>query len=105
MIGAGDSLRLLDDRIEMESYPCQRLIGKVNLLIKYGLAGNEIYELPVKGNVTVVMEHFGFAIKSCLNQPGNSMRLVPPNGGIGAVSGDLEVVPDIEPVLRLVDES
>jgi hypothetical protein len=68
IIAPGSSLRVLDDRIDMELFPCQKLAGRMELLIKYGLPGNEIYELPVKGAITIVMESWGF-VGSILMDP------------------------------------
>jgi hypothetical protein len=56
----GASVRVLDDRIPMEEFPCQHLGGKMDLLIKYGRKGNEKFELRVNGPVKIQMENSGF---------------------------------------------
>jgi hypothetical protein len=56
----GTSMRFMDDTIEMAEFPCQRLSGKIDLLLKYGRPGNEVFELHPKGDLVIVMEHYGF---------------------------------------------
>ena len=52
--------RLLDDRIEMDSIPCNRLSGHIDMVIKYGKKGREKFELHPYGVVDIVMTEFGF---------------------------------------------
>lgn len=60
LIPAGGTVRICDDRIELDEMPCQRLAGKIDLVIKYGLPGKEHFDLCVKGGLDIIMEHFGF---------------------------------------------
>ena len=55
----GASIRVLDDAIPMDEFPCQRLSGKMDMLIKYGTPGNETFELRIKGTLDVLMESYG----------------------------------------------
>lgn len=50
----------MDDAIPMDQWPCQHLSGNMDMLIKYGRKGNEKFEIPIKGAVTIVMESNGF---------------------------------------------
>jgi hypothetical protein len=60
MIAAGQKIRVCDEAMEMEQFPCQKLSGELDLFVRYGLPGKERFELHVKGPVSVVMEHYGF---------------------------------------------
>ena len=60
MIAAGQKIRICDDAMEMDQFPCQKLAGELDLLVRYGLPGKEHFELHVKGPVSVMMEHYGF---------------------------------------------
>lgn len=59
IVPAGSSIRVMDDAIEMDEYPCQKLKGRLDMLVKYGLPGNENFELHIKGSVDVVMQKSG----------------------------------------------
>jgi hypothetical protein len=48
-----------DDTIDMGKMPCSRLAGKMDMLIKYGHPGNEIFDLTIKGDVDISMESYG----------------------------------------------
>ena len=56
----GNTIRMLDNSIPMDEFPCQRLSGKMDFLIRYGLPKNETFELRVQGGIDVMMEGFGF---------------------------------------------
>lgn len=60
LVRPGGSIRIQDDPIPMDEFPCQRLAGKMDIFILYGRPGAEIYELRAKGTVSIVMESFGF---------------------------------------------
>jgi hypothetical protein len=60
IIAPGDKIRMVDDRILMDDFPCQRLSGKMNMRIRYGLPGSETFSLDVEGTLLIVMEHYGF---------------------------------------------
>lgn len=66
-VPAGTSMRFMDDRIDMEQIQCQRLSGKMDLLLKYGRPGKEIFELRPKGDLIIVMEHSGFVSQILVN--------------------------------------
>jgi hypothetical protein len=59
VIAAGQKIRICDEAMQMDQFPCQRLAGEIDLVVKYGLPGKEHFELHVKGPVAVVMEHYG----------------------------------------------
>jgi hypothetical protein len=56
---AGTSIRIMDDAITMDEFPCQRLTGKMDMLVKYGNPGNEIFEMHVKGSLDISLEPYG----------------------------------------------
>lgn len=60
IIPPGQSIRLMDDAIPMDQIQCQPLGGKVDLVVKYGNKGSEIFEFNVKGSVKINMESNGF---------------------------------------------
>jgi hypothetical protein len=67
IIQPGNTIRLADDPIEMDEFPCQRLSGKLNMLIKYGHPKNEDFELKIEGTVDVVLESNGIVTAVILN--------------------------------------
>jgi hypothetical protein len=70
VIQAKDKIRLMDDAIEMDDFPCQKLSGEMDLIVRYGLLGKEHYELRVKGPVLINMEHYGFVSSIMLDRSG-----------------------------------
>jgi hypothetical protein len=60
LIGPKDKFRLVDDRIDLNDMPCQRLSGAVKMVVKYGLPGKEKFEIVVEGTVEIIMERFGY---------------------------------------------
>jgi hypothetical protein len=66
-IAPGTSVRVMDDTIEMEEYPCQRLSGKIDMMIKYGRPGDEVFELHPKGVLDVIVESYGFVAQIMVN--------------------------------------
>jgi hypothetical protein len=56
---AWSKIRLLDDIIDMENLPCQKLIGNMNLVVKYGRPGKEKFELTTKGAIEIAMVESG----------------------------------------------
>src|SRR5439155_15172519 len=67
VVPAGDKIRIVDDRIQLEKMSCHRLTGNIDLLIKYGLPGKEHFELHVKGGVDIVMEKYGLVSQVILS--------------------------------------
>jgi hypothetical protein len=53
-------IRFSDDIIDMEQHPCGRLLGSMDMILKYGHPGKEIHEIHITCKVTIVMEHYGF---------------------------------------------
>jgi len=49
-----------DGRIDMKNSVCDDLDGKMDIKIKYGLPGEEQFDLTQKGTVEVFMEPFGY---------------------------------------------
>jgi hypothetical protein len=58
-ISPGATFFVNDEPIDMEEIPAGKLTGKIDMVVKYGLPGNEIYEFPIKGDVYIEMEDFG----------------------------------------------
>jgi hypothetical protein len=58
----GTTVRSNDDRIVPDSLPCQRLTGKIDFKFRYGLPGNEKFEMRLKADLDIQMESFGFVI-------------------------------------------
>ncbi len=58
-IPPGGRARVPDERINMNGTPCGRLSGKLDMLIKYGLPGEENLELRLIAELDIVMEDFG----------------------------------------------
>ena len=67
MVPAGSSMRFMDDAIDMEEFPCQRLAGKMDLSLKYGRPGKEVFELRPKGDLIIVMENSGLVSQILVN--------------------------------------
>jgi hypothetical protein len=59
IVPAGNTVRIVDDMIPMDEFPCQRLTGKMDMLVKYGTPGNEIFELHVTGSLDISLESYG----------------------------------------------
>ena len=55
----GGLVRLCDDIIDMEQYACGRLLGNINLDIKYGDSRKERFGIHVEGRVTISMDQSG----------------------------------------------
>jgi hypothetical protein len=55
----GMVVRISDEAIEMENMPCQKLIGKLDFKIKYGLPGKERFELHLKATSEIHLQPFG----------------------------------------------
>lgn len=60
LLGPGEAVLFNDDAIDMDETPCGPIAGEMDILIKYGLPGDERHDLRLHGNVNVQMEHFGF---------------------------------------------
>ncbi len=60
IVSPGSTVRICDDRIEMDGVQCGRMAGKMDFKIRYGLAGKEHYELRLWANLDIQMETFGF---------------------------------------------
>ncbi len=60
LLAPGARIRLCDDPIDMEQHQCGKLLGKVDIVIKYGKPGKESCEIKVDCKVNVIMEHYGF---------------------------------------------
>jgi hypothetical protein len=58
-IPAGQSVNIADDKINMEGYPCGRLVGKLRMLVKYGRPGKEVFVLDLNADLDIVMENWG----------------------------------------------
>jgi hypothetical protein len=56
----GGRIRLSDNAIDMEQHTCGRLLGKMDVVLKYGYPGKEIYEIHTECKVNMIMEHHGF---------------------------------------------
>jgi hypothetical protein len=59
VISSGARIRFCDDIIDMEQFPCGKLLGTINLDLRYGDAGREKYGIHVEGRVTITMDHSG----------------------------------------------
>jgi hypothetical protein len=66
-IAAGTTSRVNDDRMQMNGLPCGRLPGKVDMLIKYGLKGKEVFELRVVADLEIVMDSSGAVMQVAAN--------------------------------------
>jgi hypothetical protein len=80
VIAPGDKLRMVDDRIPMENYPCQRLSGKINMRIRYGVPGNEKFSMDVEGTLVIIMEHYGFVSQLQFNPQSSTATSEPTTG-------------------------
>jgi hypothetical protein len=59
----GASVTVMDDRIEMNDVACGRLAGKLDMLIKYGLRGDEEFEMRLLADLEIVMEPSGMVLQ------------------------------------------
>ena len=60
IMAPGARIRLCDDAIDMEQHKCERMLGNVDFVIKYGRQGKETCELKIDSKVNIIMEHYGF---------------------------------------------
>jgi hypothetical protein len=67
VIPAGVTMTIADDPIPMKSLPCQRLTGKMDLRLKYGLPGDERFELRFPATVDVPIESWGLHLQTITN--------------------------------------
>jgi hypothetical protein len=58
-IPPGETARIPDAAIQMDGYPCGRIAGKLNMLLKYGRPGRETLEMRLIADLDIVMENFG----------------------------------------------
>lgn len=58
-IRPGQTVVLFDDLINMNSHRCGRLNGRLDMLVKYGEAKNEKYDIVLKANVDIMMRPDG----------------------------------------------
>jgi hypothetical protein len=56
---SGTTFQVLDDPIDMEGARCERMEGFLNMKIKYGLPGKEVFDLDFDGKLDILMERFG----------------------------------------------
>lgn len=56
----GNTVFVMDDPIDMNNHPCEKLEGHMNLRIKYGYKGREKFSLQFAGRVEVLMRPEGF---------------------------------------------
>jgi hypothetical protein len=63
----GNTIRMTDDSIPMEEFPCQRLTGKIDMIVKYGMPQNEMFELHIKGGLDIQMESSGIVNMVAIN--------------------------------------
>jgi hypothetical protein len=56
----GNVVFVTDEAIPMNGHPCEKLEGRMNIKIKYGLPGKEKHELTFKGKVEALMRPEGF---------------------------------------------
>ncbi len=56
----GNTMHIMDTPIPMNALPCAKLEGKMKLEIKYGLPGNEVYDLNFNARVEALMQPVGF---------------------------------------------
>ena len=59
VISAGSTFSIPDERIDMDNISAGRLAGKLNMHIKYGLPGKEVYDLYLVCDVDILMEEYG----------------------------------------------
>jgi hypothetical protein len=45
--------------MQMDALPCDRVEGKMDIRLKYGLPGRERFELSFKADLDVLMQPFG----------------------------------------------
>lgn len=77
LIPARDKARLADDRIPMDGWPCQKMVGRVHMKIRYGRPGNEKFVLEIDGSVTVIMEHYGFVSQVQFSPKASTSSTIP----------------------------
>jgi hypothetical protein len=77
IVGPYNKIRVLDDAMEMDGVPCQRLSGQMDLTIKYGKPGKEKFELNPRGIVDIVMTDFGFVSSVTLGFVAETLNLQP----------------------------
>ena len=58
-LSPGATFSIPDEKIDMDNIPAGRLAGKLDMHIKYGLLGKEIYDLYLSCEVDIVMEDYG----------------------------------------------
>jgi hypothetical protein len=51
---------IMDDPIDMDGHPCEKLEGHMALTVKYGIPGKEKHELQFNGRVEALMRPEGF---------------------------------------------
>jgi len=55
----GGSVRIPDALMNLNDIPCGDIVGKMDMIIKYGLPGKEHFELRLTGDLTIGMFPFG----------------------------------------------
>lgn len=63
----GTAVNIQDERIDMDDRSCERMAGKMDMRIKYGLPGRERFELRFQANLDIVMTNFGFITETHTN--------------------------------------
>jgi hypothetical protein len=56
----GEVAMVPDEAIDMDGASCQPLNGKMDMLIKYGMRGDERFELRLTADLQIAMDRFGF---------------------------------------------
>jgi len=59
IVQSGSIFAIIDDPIDMQHLACGRLVGKLDMLVKYGLPGKEVFDLRLKGDLDIAMEDYG----------------------------------------------
>lgn len=75
IVEAWSKVRILDDAIDMDGIPCQRLSGQLDMTFRYGKPGRERFEQRPRGIIDVVMTEFGFVSQVALNFTDKTVNL------------------------------
>lgn len=60
IVQPGTTFWIHDDAMEMDNIDCDNLDGNIDVTVKYGLPGDERFEIRHKGTVEIFMESYGF---------------------------------------------
>jgi hypothetical protein len=83
IIHPGTSVWIHDDPIVMNNMDCDDLDGSIDMTIKYGLPGDEKFEMTYKGTVEIFMETYGFLKGIYFHPESSGLETAIPSHNVG----------------------